>query len=91
MPVRRDASQEGWVQWPWLGAAEIQPTRSENDCLLCGVKHLYAALPLLYRYGGHLQAALVLGGVDIQGASLYSIYPHGSCDSLPFASMGSGR
>lgn len=40
----------------------------------------------------HLQisAALVLGGVDVTGPSLYSIYPHGSVDKLPYVTMGSG-
>ncbi|KAK6242186.1 hypothetical protein SCA6_007575 [Theobroma cacao] len=36
----------------------------------------------LFHYRGYIQAALVLGGVDI--------YPHGSMDILPFATMGSG-
>ncbi|KAK8526376.1 hypothetical protein V6N12_020848 [Hibiscus sabdariffa] len=36
----------------------------------------------LFNYQGYVQAALVLGGVDI--------YPHGSTDALPFATMGSG-
>jgi len=45
---------------------------------------------LLFRYEGHISAALVLGGVDSAGAHLYSIYPHGSTDRLPYATMGSG-
>jgi len=44
----------------------------------------------LFRYQGHIGAALVLGGVDKFGAHLYSIYPHGSTDNLPFVTMGSG-
>jgi len=44
----------------------------------------------LFRYQGHVSAALVLGGVDITGPSLYTIYPHGSTDRLPYVSMGSG-
>ncbi|EGD73727.1 proteasome subunit beta type-7 [Salpingoeca rosetta] len=44
----------------------------------------------LYRYQGHISAALVLGGVDVSGPVLYSIYPHGSTDKLPFVTMGSG-
>jgi len=39
---------------------------------------------------GHIGAALVLGGVDKTGAHLYCIYPHGSTDKLPYATMGSG-
>jgi 20S proteasome subunit beta 2 len=37
-----------------------------------------------------VSAALVLGGVDVRGPHLFTIYPHGSTDSLPFATMGSG-
>ena len=40
------------------------------------------------RYQGHISAALVLGGVDVTGPRLYSIYPHGSTDSLPYVTMG---
>ena len=44
----------------------------------------------LFQYQGHISAALVLGGVDSTGPSLYTIYPHGSTDKLPFVTMGSG-
>uniref|UniRef100_A0A0R0L8P5 Proteasome subunit beta n=1 Tax=Glycine max TaxID=3847 RepID=A0A0R0L8P5_SOYBN len=44
----------------------------------------------LFNYQGHVSAALVLGGVDITGPHLHTIYPHGSTDTLPFATMGSG-
>ena len=44
----------------------------------------------LFQYQGHVSAALVLGGVDVTGPKLYTVYPHGSTDSLPFATMGSG-
>ncbi len=42
------------------------------------------------RYQGHIGAALILGGVDVTGPHLYTIYPHGSVDRLPFVTMGSG-
>mgnify|MGYP002385971218 CR=1 FL=1 len=45
---------------------------------------------MLFKYQGHVSAALVLGGVDIEGPHLYTIYPHGSTDKLPFVTMGSG-
>ena len=45
---------------------------------------------MLYRHQGHISAALVLGGVDVHGPALYSIYPHGSVDKLPYVTMGSG-
>jgi 20S proteasome subunit beta 2 len=44
----------------------------------------------LFRYQGHVSAALVLGGVDFHGPHLYTVYPHGSTDRLPFVTMGSG-
>ena len=44
----------------------------------------------LFKYQGHISAALVLGGVDCNGPHLFTVYPHGSTDSLPFATMGSG-
>lgn len=46
---------------------------------------------LLFRYQGHISAALVLGGCDpIDGPALYQIYPHGSTSKLPYTTMGSG-
>lgn len=45
---------------------------------------------MLFRYQGHVGCALVLGGVDVNGPQLYTIYPHGSTDKLPFVTMGSG-
>lgn len=44
----------------------------------------------LFRYQGHVSAALVLGGCDVSGPHLHTIYPHGSVDSLPYVTMGSG-
>jgi 20S proteasome subunit beta 2 len=44
----------------------------------------------LFQYQGHVSAALVLGGIDSAGAHLHTVYPHGSTDSLPYATMGSG-
>ncbi|MEW5303335.1 MAG: hypothetical protein WDW38_001659 [Sanguina aurantia] len=44
----------------------------------------------LFKYQGNISAALVLGGVDINGPHLFTVYPHGSTDALPFATMGSG-
>ncbi|KAH0679147.1 hypothetical protein KY284_020232 [Solanum tuberosum] len=44
----------------------------------------------LFSYQGHVSAALVLGGVDVSGPHLHTIYPHGSTDTLPYATMGSG-
>ncbi|KZS90528.1 proteasome subunit [Sistotremastrum niveocremeum HHB9708] len=44
----------------------------------------------LFRYQGHVGAALVLGGVDSTGAHLFTVAPHGSTDKLPYVTMGSG-
>lgn len=44
----------------------------------------------LFRYQGYISAALVLGGVDVNGPHLGSIHPHGSSDKLPYVTMGSG-
>ncbi|EGB05050.1 hypothetical protein AURANDRAFT_69937 [Aureococcus anophagefferens] len=45
---------------------------------------------MLFKYQGHIGAALVLGGVDCTGPGLYQIYPHGSTSKLPYVTMGSG-
>jgi 20S proteasome subunit beta 2 len=44
----------------------------------------------LFRYQGNVSAALVLGGVDLNGPHIHTVYPHGSTDCLPYATMGSG-
>mmetsp|Transcript_2021 Transcript_2021/g.3058 ORF Transcript_2021/g.3058 Transcript_2021/m.3058 type:complete len:297 (-) Transcript_2021:92-982(-) len=44
----------------------------------------------LFKYQGHVSAALVLGGYDVTGPHLYTVYPHGSTDKLPYVTMGSG-
>ncbi|KAJ3350817.1 proteasome core particle subunit beta 2 [Allomyces javanicus] len=44
----------------------------------------------LFRYQGHVGAALILGGVDFHGPQLFTIHPHGSTDKLPYVTMGSG-
>jgi len=45
---------------------------------------------MLFRYQGHVSAALVLGGCDISGPHVFQIYPHGSTGKLPYTTMGSG-
>lgn len=40
------------------------------------------------RYQGHIGSSLIVGGVDVDGAHLYSVYPHGSYDKLPYLAMG---
>ena len=38
----------------------------------------------LFKFQGHISAALVLGGCDVFGPSLGTVAPHGSTDKLPF-------
>jgi len=45
---------------------------------------------MLYKYQGHVSAALVLGGVDVQGFHLVAIAPHGSTQKNAYTTMGSG-
>jgi len=45
---------------------------------------------MLFRHQGHIGAALILGGVDLAGSHLFTVYPHGSTDKLPYVTMGSG-
>ncbi|XP_058867003.1 proteasome subunit beta type-7-like [Acipenser ruthenus] len=45
---------------------------------------------MLFRYQGRIGASLIVGGYDVTGPHLYSIYPHGSFDKLPYVTMGSG-
>ncbi|KAI4292277.1 20S proteasome subunit beta 2 [Pancytospora philotis] len=44
----------------------------------------------LHSYGGHIGAALVLGGIEASGPQLCSISPHGYSADRDFTSMGSG-
>lgn len=44
----------------------------------------------LHNYGGQIEAALVLGGIDSNGPVLYSISPNGYSSSPDFTSLGSG-
>jgi 20S proteasome subunit beta 2 len=44
----------------------------------------------LFQYQGNISAALVLGGCDINGPTIYQIHPHGSTAKLNYTTMGSG-
>mmetsp|Transcript_1582 Transcript_1582/g.3511 ORF Transcript_1582/g.3511 Transcript_1582/m.3511 type:complete len:298 (+) Transcript_1582:171-1064(+) len=44
----------------------------------------------LFQHQGHISAALVLGGCDINGPGIYQIHPHGSTAKLNYTTMGSG-
>jgi 20S proteasome subunit beta 2 len=44
----------------------------------------------LFKYGGYIQAALIVAGCDFQGPQIYTIQPHGSNHKSQFTSQGSG-
>jgi 20S proteasome subunit beta 2 len=44
----------------------------------------------LFPYGGHVQASLILGGVDFKGPSVYGLTPDGCLAAAPFGATGSG-
>ncbi|GFT34417.1 proteasome subunit beta type-7 [Nephila pilipes] len=44
----------------------------------------------LFRYQGHVSAALIIGGMDLSGPSVYIVSPYGSSERLPYGTMGSG-
>ncbi len=67
-----------------VGAAQSTGTQSRVVTAMTLLKRM------LFRYQGHVSAALVLGGVDVTGAHLYTVWPHGSTDKLPYVTMGSG-
>ncbi|ESO01887.1 hypothetical protein HELRODRAFT_65686, partial [Helobdella robusta] len=45
---------------------------------------------LLFQYQGMLDVCLIVGGVDIHGSHMTTIYPHGSSDRLLYSAIGSG-
>lgn len=45
---------------------------------------------MLFRYQGHIGAHLIVGGVDNSGSYVTSIHQHGSTDTVPYTTMGSG-
>mmetsp|Transcript_2478 Transcript_2478/g.8448 ORF Transcript_2478/g.8448 Transcript_2478/m.8448 type:complete len:299 (-) Transcript_2478:107-1003(-) len=71
-------------------SSQLQLLRYETGAETRVVTAMTMLKRVLFRYQGHVSAALVLGGVDKTGAHLYTIYPHGSTDKLPFVTMGSG-
>jgi len=44
----------------------------------------------LFQHQGQISAALVLGGCDINGPTIFQIHPHGSTAKLNYTTMGSG-
>ena len=62
--------------------------KTRRESLVAVAQHLFVSY--LFRYGGNISAALILGGVDDNGAHLCGIQPHGSFSYLPYATLGSG-
>lgn len=44
----------------------------------------------LFRYGGYISAALIIGGVDYEGNHLHTVWPDGATSEHPYVSFGSG-
>jgi len=59
----------------------------EESLVVCALTRLKR---YLFRYQGYVSAALVLGGFDSTGPHLHTVWPHGSTDTLPYVTMGSG-
>jgi hypothetical protein len=78
----------GRRSWPF--STLLQRPIRQGLAQLCRKFDPSPAASLLHRYQGHVSAALVLGGVDFRGPHLFTVYPHGSTDALPYATMGSG-
>lgn len=64
--------------------------RNTNRAFIPVIAAVQFAKHFLFQRQGYVRAYLLFGGVDNQGPSIYQVYPHGSFDCLPFASMGSG-
>ncbi|KAG7401927.1 Proteasome subunit beta type-7 [Phytophthora boehmeriae] len=73
-----------------LISSQLELHRLNTDTQSRVVTAMTLLKKMLFQYQGHISAALVLGGVDITGPHLYTVYPHGSTDKLPFVTMGSG-
>lgn len=71
-------------------SSQLTLLRMESGKQTRVIQALTALKRKLYRYQGHIGAALVLGGVDVEGPFLATVAPHGSTDRLPFVAMGSG-
>lgn len=73
-----------------LMASQLELLRMDTHCQSRVVTACTMLKRMLFRYQGHISAALVLGGVDVDGPHVYQIYPHGSTGKLPYTTMGSG-
>ena len=44
----------------------------------------------LFRYQGYIGAALIIGGIDVNGPQIVNISPYGNSMRVPYTTMGSG-
>lgn len=71
--------------------SDMELQRLESDDNVLPVEMAKVMLKrYLFQYQGHVSAALIIGGFDRTGPHLTSIAPHGSSDTLPYTTMGSG-
>lgn len=73
-----------------LMRSQLELLRMETHAqtrMVTAVTHLKR---MLYRYQGAIVVGLVLGGVDVTGAHIYEVTPHGFTAKAPFAAEGSG-
>jgi 20S proteasome subunit beta 2 len=73
-----------------LVSSQLELLRLDTGCQPRVVTAMTRLKQRLFQYQGNISAALVLGGIDISGPHIYTVYPHGSTDKLPYATMGSG-
>lgn len=72
-------------------SSDIELHRLESEDDIASVEMVKVLIKrYLFQYQGHVGAALIVGGYDKKGPQLCSVAPHGSSDSVPFMSMGSG-
>lgn len=80
-------------RWLWLSTLTASlryfQLKETSPLLNKSVELNESVAPSCYcRYQGHIGSSLIVGGVDVNGPQLYSVYPHGSYDKLPFLTMG---
>lgn len=73
-----------------LIASQLELHRLNTGRMVPVVTAICLLKRMLFRYQGHVSAALIVGGVDNSGAYVCSIHPHGSTSTLPYTTMGSG-
>lgn len=64
--------------------------RNTNRSIIPVIAPVTFAKNYLFRYQARIASWLVVGGVDNEGPHIFAVYPHGSTDGLPYATLGSG-